>query len=288
MEPQHQLPRVLHVLSLDLHTGTRQGEAHIKSMLALSVTQGDPLASAAASWNELVAEAGTAMGSGRSLRREDLPAATVARHGVIGSGERKILQALREHTTPVLRAIRSTLGPQLHLPRAALVQQVLDALKITQVVIVTGPAGSGKSAVGKDAVGVLAPDHYIFGFRVEEFAQPHLDTTLAAAQVHANWSRLQEILGAQDRKVVLVESVERLLEKTTRDAFSDLMMLAGDDPGLRIVLTCRDYSAEQVRASFLQPHGIQPARHSSAARRLREDGRCVRRSRCDGVHPQRA
>ncbi|MGH7865128.1 MAG: AAA family ATPase, partial [Candidatus Binataceae bacterium] len=58
------------------------------------------------------------------------------------------------------------------------------------------------------------------------------------------------------RKVVLVESVERLLEKTTRDAFSDLMTLAADDPGLRIILTCRDYSVEQVRASFLQPARI--------------------------------
>ena len=34
------------------------------------------------------------------------------------------------------------------------------------------------------------------------------------------------------------------------------MTLAADDRGLRIVLTCRDYSVEQVRASFLQPHRI--------------------------------
>jgi hypothetical protein len=252
--------RVLHVLSLDLHTETRQAEAQIKSMLALAATEGDPAASAAASWNDLVLEASTAMGSGRSLRRQDLPAATLARHRAIATDDRRVLQVLAEHTAPVLRFIRSALGrDQLHLPRARLVQQVLNALESAQVVIVTGPAGSGKSAVGMDAVSVLARDHFMFGFRVEEFAQPHLDATLAAAQVPANWDKLRAILGAQDRKVVLVESVERLLEKTTRDAFADLMTLAADDPGLCIVLTCRDYSAEQVRASFLQPHDIQPA-----------------------------
>ena len=122
--------------------------------------------------------------------------------------------------------------------------------------LVTGPAGCGKSAVGKDAVGVLARDHFLFGFRVEEFAQAHLDATLAAAQVPVNWAGLRAILGAQDRKVVLVESVERLLEKTTRDAFNDLMTLAAGDSGLRVLLTCRDYSVEQVRTSFLKPHGI--------------------------------
>jgi hypothetical protein len=251
--------RALHVLSLDLHSATRQTEAHIKSMLALTSTEGDAVASAAASWNELLGEASTAMTVSRSLRRGDLPAATLARHGVIGTDERRVLQALGDHTAPVLRAIRSNIGPDLHLPRAALVQKVLDALENAQVVVVAGPAGSGKSAIGKDGVGVLALDHFLFAFRVEEFAQAHLDATLAAAQVPANRTKLRAILAAQDRKVVLVESVERLLEKTTRDAFTDLMTLTADDRSLRIVLTCRDYSVEQVRASFLQPHRINHA-----------------------------
>ena len=256
--------RALHVLSLDLHSSTRQTEAHIRSMLALTATDGDPAASAAASWNELVVEASTAMVASRSLRRGDLPAATLARHGVIGTNERRVLQALGDHTEPVIHAIRSTLGDDLHLSRAALVQKLLESLENAQVVLVTGPAGCGKSAVGKDAVGVLALDHFLFGFRVEEFAQAHLDTTLADAQVPANWARLRAILGAQDRKVVLVESVERLLEKTTRDAFTDLMTLAAGDGGLRMLLTCRDYSVEQVRtelsgASSHQPHGCPRA-----------------------------
>ena len=248
--------RALHVLSLDLHSSTRQTEAQIRSMLAITATDGDPVASAGASWNELIVEASTAMGASRSLCRDDLPAATRARHGVIGTNERRVLQALDDHTEPVLRAIRSTLGDNLHLPRAALVQKLLDSFESAQVVLVTGPAGCGKSVVGKDAVRVLASDHFLFGFRVEEFAQAHLDATLAAAQVPVNWAGLRAILGAQDRKVVLVESVERLLEKTTRDAFTDLMTLAAGDSGLHVLLTCRDYSVEQVRTSFLKPHGI--------------------------------
>ena len=47
------LLRVLHVLSLDLHSSTRQAEAQMKSMLAHTVTEGDPVAAASASWNEL-------------------------------------------------------------------------------------------------------------------------------------------------------------------------------------------------------------------------------------------
>src|SRR5262249_47929661 len=171
----------------------------------------------------------------------------------------RVLRALKDHTAPVLRNIHSTIGDDLHLQRATLVQKVLGALEDAQVVLVAGPAGSGKSAIGKDAVGVLLQDHFVFGFRGEEFAQPHFDATLHAAQVPANRVAIAAILAAQDRKVILVESVERLLEKTTRDAFSDLMTMAADDRGLRLILTCRDYSVEQVRASFVQPGRIKHA-----------------------------
>src|SRR5712692_1202318 len=53
--------RVLHVLSLDLHSSTRQTEAHIKSVLAHTLTEGDAVAGAAASWNELLPVATNAM-----------------------------------------------------------------------------------------------------------------------------------------------------------------------------------------------------------------------------------
>lgn len=250
--------RVLHVLNLDLHSSTRQTEAHIKSLLAHTVTDGDAVAGAAASWNELVGVASTAMAEARTLRRDDLPAALNERHSPISTNEQRVLQALKDHTSITLRGIRSTIGPDLHLQRAALVQRVLGALEDAQVVLVAGPAGSGKSAIGKDAVKLLAQDHYAFGFRVEEFAEAHLDRTLTAANVSANAATFGAILGAQNRRVILVESVERLLEKTTRDAFSDLMALAADDRGMGIILTCRDYSVEQVRTSFLQPVCINP------------------------------
>lgn len=249
--------RVLHVLSLDLDSSTRQTEVHIKNLLAHTATEGDAVGAAGVSWNALLGLASTAMAEARSLRRADLPHELQQRHASIGGNEQGILRALKDHTGLILCGIRSTIGKDFHLQRSALVQKVLCALETAQVVLVSGPAGSGKSAIGRDAVSLLSQDHFAFGFRVEEFAQPHFDATLHAGQIPANGATLGAIVAAQDRKVVLVESVERLLEKTTRDAFSDLMTLAMADRGMCIVLTCRDYAIDQVRASFLQPAGIK-------------------------------
>jgi len=242
---------VLHVLSLDLHTSTRQTEAMIKTLLAHTAADSDAIGAADASWNALLAIAADAMAEARSLGRDDLPDALRQRHSVVGGTEQRALRALKDHTGLILRGIRSTIGSDFHLRRAGLVQQVLGQLESAQVVLVSGPAGSGKSAVAKDVIALLSNDYFAFGFRAEEFAQPHFDATLQNGQIPANAATLGAILAGQDRKVLLIESVERLLEKSTRDAFSDLLTLAAADKSLRIVLTCRDYSTDLVRASFL-------------------------------------
>ncbi len=248
--------RVLHVLSLDLHSSTSQTEAHIKTLLALKSTAPDPAMSANATWDALVALASTASPAARSLKRADLPRELLDAYGSVGADERNVLTALRNHTEFVLGKIRTTIGPGFHLSRASVVQRVLEATATHQVVLVTGPAGGGKSAIGKEVATLLARNHFAFAFRVEEFAEAHIDTAFRASQIPATPKRVQELLASQGRKLVVIESVERLLEKPTRDAFSDLMMLAAADNNLQILLTCRDYSVEQVRASFLQPAGI--------------------------------
>ncbi|MFA1685911.1 hypothetical protein ACDY99_20680 [Achromobacter dolens] len=247
---------VLHALSLDLHTSTRQTEAHTKTLLALKTTEPDPVASAKSAWDALLAFASEAGPAARSLKRADLPSTLVQAYGEVGANEQRVLTTLKSHTEFVLRKIRTTIGPAFHLQRAGIVQKVLAAIDAKPVVLITGPAGSGKSVIGKEAVSFLSRECFAFGFRVEEFAVAHIDETLHNSQVQASITELQAIMGAQGRKVLIIESVERLLEKPTRDAFSDLMTFARGDDGLGVIMTCRDYSVEQVRASFLQPAGI--------------------------------
>lgn len=248
--------RVLHILSLDLHTSTRQTEAHSKTLLALKATDPDPVASATSAWDALLILASEAGPTARSLKRADLPAGLIQAYGEVGANEQRVLTALKNHTEFVLRKIRTTIGPAFHLRRAGLVQKVLAAIEAKQVVLIAGPAGSGKSVIGKEAVAFLSREFFAFGFRVEEFAVAHIDETLHNSQIPARATELQAILGTQGRKLLVIESVERLLEKPTRDAFSDLMTLAQGDDGLGILMTCRDYSVEQVQASFLQAAGI--------------------------------
>jgi hypothetical protein len=243
--------RVLHVLSLDLNSATRQTEAMIKTLLAHTTDEQDAIGAAEASWNALLREVGEGMPGARSYQHDDLPEVLRQRHALLGAAEQRALRALNDHSALILGGIRSTIGSDLHLGRGRLVQQVIEQLESTQVVLISGAAGSGKSVIAKEAIGILATDHFAFSFRAEEFAHPHFDETLQSNQIPANAATLGAILASQDRKILLVESVERLLEKSTRDAFTDLLTLVARDKSWRLVLTCRNYSADLVRACFL-------------------------------------
>lgn len=244
--------RVLHVLSLDLSSSTRQTEAMIKTLLAHTTGEQDALGAAEASWNALLREVGEGMPEARSFRLDDLPEAVRRRHTPVGGTEQRALRALSDHSVLILDGIRSTIGKDLHLARGRLVHQVIEQMESTQVVLMSGAAGSGKSGIAKDAVGILDADHFAFCFRAEEFAARHFDETLQRSQIPSNAHMLGAILSAQGRKVLLVESVERLLEASTRDAFTDLLTLVARDTSWRLVLTCRDYSADLVRACILE------------------------------------
>ena len=125
--------------------------------------------------------------------------------------------------------------------------------------VVTGPAGSGKSAAAKQTLLKLTSDCPVFAFRAEEFACPHMDRALRDSQVPMNTAQLSALLSGQGRKVLLVESVERLLEASVRDAFSDLLGLIRHDESWSLLLTCRDYSLDLVRSSFLERAGLPHA-----------------------------
>ena len=248
--------RVLHVLSLDLCSASRQNEAMIKSLLAYTAGEPTEVGIADATWNTLLREAEEGMSGARSYQRENLPEELRQRHTQVGDTEQHVLRTLSDHSTPILDGIHSTISG-VHLTRNGLVQQVIERLELNQVVLISGVAGSGKSVIAKNVFAALEnAGYFAFCFRGEEFAHAHLDETLQAIQVPATAAKLSAILAGQERKILLVESVERLLEKSTREAFDDLITLMAKDKSWRLLLTCRDYSKDLVLSAFLQPVNV--------------------------------
>jgi hypothetical protein len=251
--------RHIYVLAFDLNTDTAQTEAQMRTILARTVTSGEPLASAIVTWNELLREASSGIPAARAYERADLPPAAVERHSVTAPSDRRALARLSHHTGVILAGIQTKIGGVVHLSRAAVATDVLAHLERSRVLLLTGNAGSGKSGIAKEIAAVLARDEFVFAFRAEEFAQSHLDSALNAVGLGITAEDFAAVVGAQPRKLLIVESVERILEAATRDAFADLLRFIREDPTWRLIITCRDYSVNLLRVAFLDASGVPHA-----------------------------
>ena len=244
--------KAVYLLSCDFTTSTALQEASVRNVLAQAATATDPVKAAEATWHELVGIAADSASGARTLKHSDLPESMRDKHGAIQS-PKTALKVLREHSDFTLQGIRSTIAETITLPRNESLIDANEALAGVQVVVLTGPPGSGKSTLAKAVAQWQANDHVCLSFRAEEFAESHIDRVLKG---QVTGRQLETLLAAQERILIHVESLERLLEHPTRDAFTDLIRMAKRCHNVRILLTCRDYSLDTALTSFVSQSGL--------------------------------
>ncbi len=239
--------KTIHILFLDFTTSTAQQEAMCKYQLALAADSSNAASTAESTWNKLLEISSACASGARVYSRSDLPSDMCASHDAI-QPPRTTLQPLIEHSDITLDAIRTTISG-VTLPRRKTITKAIEALAENQAVILTGSPGSGKSVLAKTLIRQQASDYFCLSFRAEEFAESHIDPVLHGSVTGKQFAVL---LGAQERVLIHVESFERLLEHTTRDAFTDLVTMAEQHPNIRLLLTCRDHSIGTALAAFFE------------------------------------
>ena len=247
--------KAVHLLSLDLATSTAQTEGSTKQILALACTESNPVEVAASAWLKLIEVAASAAMGARTIKRQDLPDQLLSQHRAIDVAQ-ATLQLQRDHTQLILGEIRSTIAGSVVLPRDELKRQAGDLLESHRSLILTGAAGSGKSAIAKSLVLSNQRDYECLSFRAEEFAKSSIDDVLRGPTTGV---QLKALLGAQQRALIHVEGVERLLEHPVRDALADLVGIAEECENVHLLLTCRDYATTTAITAFFRRGNLAPA-----------------------------
>ena len=193
-----------------------------------------------------------------SLTRETLPAEwqklslSVSAHFESGA-----IHRLLDHSRDLLQRIRNSIGPKnLHLTRSPLIASLGKRFESEQFTFITGAAGVGKSAAAYDVLREILSGAPLFVFQAGEFARDSLDHALSDLRITEPLSRISALFALHRRKFILIESVERLLEASDREAFFQLLRRLSEDSSWRIILTCRQHAASMVHEAFLRPCDI--------------------------------
>lgn len=235
--------RSLRVLFLDFAHQSSQSMVSVMDMLSRSANGAGVAGVAKATWNELVNVAASSASGSQTLRYYDLPEEMREKH----RPNSVPMQILSHHTKTTLGGIRTTIAGTVTLPRAGMVAEAATVLAESRVVALTGTAGSGKSVLARRVVEQESGGRLCLSFRAEEFAHAHLDQALPDS---ISARLLEAIIESEDRILIHLESLERLLESSTRDAFGDLVAMVERHPHVSLLLTCRDDDMSKAADAF--------------------------------------
>jgi hypothetical protein len=254
----------LHILSYDFDVQHGQNETMVLTMLATAKAPDCP-GPPGGLWAQILDMTRGFNQNAGTITRQTLESALTPALKQAFPASPRILQSssldrLKEHTEYTLERISAELVAGLTLERRPVIDQAIDLLERSQVLVITGDAGDGKSVVAKLAVKQVADTGTpAFCFRVEEFDEPHIHQALSRMGVQDNLSTLSARFALLPRKVLFVDSVERLFELQSRDAFAQLLAAIGNDPTWRVILACRIQAIDLLVNHLLAPTNLSVA-----------------------------
>ena len=232
---------------LDLSSSGSNTKALLLMLLAMTTSDSNGNTTACETWRMLVEVARENAGRAGSITWDRLPAELRDRHRRVPDSCTASLIRLQEHSVSVIEGARTEIGG-VHISRTTLLDELLYLLENHQIVLVVGEAGSGKSALARKAYDILCLNGFGMAFRAESFAKAHIDEVFEPIKL--NLAQIKAHCALHARKIAWIESLERLLEKTSSDAFQDFLRAVKKDSSWRLIITCRDYLISAIDTLF--------------------------------------
>lgn len=163
----------------------------------------------------------------------------------ISADIQKDIRRLERKSKSVLDSIKDTFDDQFNLPRENVIPQFNTVLLANRLIILKGDAGAGKSAFAKSQLKVLQDEGYkILAFKADWFAKESVEEILPA--INGDLQDLLISMGSTQQVVILIDSLEKLLEAGTDFALKEFLQICKSLPYVKLIITCRSYAYQQL------------------------------------------
>lgn len=165
----------------------------------------------------------------------------------------KAIQKLKSDSQEILRPIKTSIGKdenELRLMRPETRERILDGLCSTQLTLITGKPGVGKSAEIKEILQTEFPNASIFNFRADQFNESTLANVLSSQGINETIQDIFSCIALIPQKIIFVDSLEKLLEADPECAFKQLLALLKEHPEIKVIASSRKYAIDLITLKF--------------------------------------
>ncbi len=165
----------------------------------------------------------------------------------------KAVEKLKSDSKEILRPIKTTIGKgenEFKLPRTEAREKILDALSNSQLTIVTGKPGVGKSAEIKEVLQKDFPNASVLVFRADQFNESTIANVFSSQGVNETIQDIFSCISLIPEKIIFIDSLEKLLEADPECAFNQLLALLQEHPEIKIIASSRKYAIDLITLKF--------------------------------------
>ena len=163
---------------------------------------------------------------------------------------------LKERGDHIFDGISNTING-FHIDRVEQIAEISELYEVNDFLFVTGARGVGKSGVVKDFISTKGKDVPVFYLRAEDLDKSHLNDVFTSIGMNSTLGQIEGYFSLLKEKILVIESLEKVLELNYQDAFIDLLQYIKRQAGWTIIATGRDYAYQQLTFNYLQPSAIQ-------------------------------
>lgn len=161
-----------------------------------------------------------------------------------------------ERSNHIFDGISTTID-SFHVDREEQLLAISKCYMDSEFVFVTGERGAGKSGVVKDFIATKNIDVPVFYLRAEDLDKNHLNEVFTSMGITSSLGEIESHFSLLKEKVLVIESLEKVLELNYPNTFVELLQYIKKQPGWTIIATGRDYAYQQILFNFLQPCSIK-------------------------------
>lgn len=165
------------------------------------------------------------------------------------------IDRLIERGNYVSTAISNTIK-NYHVSRDDQLSKLNELYDEFDFIFVTGLRGVGKSGLVKTFLQSKSDDVPVFYLRAEDLDKSHLQEVFHSIGVKSSLSAISSRFALLKDKILVIESVEKVLELSNQNAFADLLQFLKAQTGWKIIVTGREYAYQQLAFNYLQPAGV--------------------------------